>query len=125
MYFLRMPPTMRAPSQHTFTPSALSNRYSHDPLSHLIIRLQQYMRPHIPMVPLPEIPYRHENRQPARHQARIIHARCIDRHRVGKAVNHVEGNYVRARYAGDNVSPHAGHPERAGLDVLATEEDVR
>jgi hypothetical protein len=77
------------------------------------------------MVPLPEIPYRHKNRQRTRHQARIIHGRCIDRHRVGKAVNHVEDNYVRARYAGDNVPPRAGHPERAGLDVLAAEEDVR
>ena len=124
MYSLRMPPTMHVPSQHTSRPFALSNRYSHDPLNHLIIRLQQYMR-HIPMVPLPEIPYRHKNRQPTRHQARIIHAGCIDRHRIGRAVNHVEDNYVRAHYAGGNVPLPAMHSERAWLDVLTVEEDVR
>jgi hypothetical protein len=106
-------------------PSALSKRYTHDSPSHLVVRLQQYMRPHIPMVPLPEIPYRHENRQPTRYQARIIHTRCINRYRVRKAINHVKDNDVRARYARNNVSPCAGHPEWARLNVFTVEEDVR
>ena len=113
------------PLSKLITPSALSKRYTHDSPSHFIIRLQQYMRPHIPMVPLPEIPYRHENCQRTRYQARIIHTRCINRYCVRKAINHVKDNDVRARYARNNVSPRAGHPERARLNVFTVEEDVR
>jgi hypothetical protein len=122
---LRVLPLCVLPLSKLIIPSALSKRYTHDSSSHLIIRLQQYMRSHIPMVPLPEIPYRHENRQRTRYQAGIIHTRGINRYRVRKAINHVKDNDVRARYARNNVSPHAGHPERTRLNVFTVEEDVR
>lgn len=104
--------------------------------SHLLIPLQprhlsilqtlhQPPRPHIPLVPNPQIPAAQQNRHPTRQRTRIIHGGIIKRLRKRETVDWDPNNHVRARQTSYGIKYRVGHCKRALDYAFAAGEDVR
>jgi hypothetical protein len=89
----------------------LSPLQPHNAHKHIVSPPERDLRPNIPMLPLPNVSQRQQNRDPTHHNARIIHSSCADRQRVREHVNNVEDDDIRARDGEDDRAVRGGHVE--------------
>lgn len=78
----------------------------------------------IPPLTNNHIPHALEDRQAAHNHTRVIHRRCIKRHRVRETVDDDPHAHVRTRDTRDRVEDIRGHRERAADDVRPARQDV-
>ena len=90
----------------------------HDSNKHIVRPLKCHLRPKIPMLPLPRIPQRQQNRKPTHHHARVVHRSHADGHRIREHEDDVEDDDVGACDGEDDGAVGGGDVELEGVRCL-------